>query len=48
MCDFAEDTFRQRTVLLKKYVDENESLQVEVINAAQVAVANLKHPPSKQ
>ena len=39
--------FKRRLVVLKKYVDENQDLQVEVLYALQLAIANLEHPPSK-
>ena len=33
--------------MLKKYVNENYDLQVEVLYALQLAIAKLEHPPSK-
>ena len=30
---------------MKKWVDENEELQIEVLNAMQVSMDWLKHPP---
>ena len=47
LCVFTEKTFKNRLLLLKRYVDENESLQLEILYASQVAVTRLKHPPSK-
>ena len=34
-------------MVLKKYVNENYDLQVEVLCALQLAIAKLEHPPSK-
>ena len=46
-CLFTEEIFKNRLLLLKRHVDENESLQLEILYASQVAVTKLKHPPSK-
>ena len=34
-------------MVLKKYVDVNHDLQVEVLYALQISIAKLEHPPSK-
>ena len=47
-CIFTGEVFKNRLLLLKKHVDENESLQLEILHACQVAVTKLKHPPSKK
>ena len=46
-CIFTEEIFKNRLLLLKRCVDEDESLQLEILYASQVAVTKLKHPPSK-
>ena len=43
--EFNADRFRTLSVLLNKYAGEDDALQVEILNAAQVTVAKLNHPP---
>ena len=43
--EFNADRFRTLSVLLNKCAGEDGVLQVEVLNAAQVTVAKLNHPP---
>ena len=43
--EFNADRFRTLSVSLRKYADEDDVLQVEILNAAQVTVAKLNHPP---
>ena len=42
--ELSVDKFRPLSLLLKKHVDENDSLQIEILNAAQVTVSQLGHP----
>ena len=43
--EFNADRFRTLSVSLRKYANEDDVLQVEILNAAQVTVAKLNHPP---
>jgi hypothetical protein len=45
-CIYNEENFRNRLLLLKKWVDEDEKLQGVVLDGVQVGVTLLKHPPS--
>ena len=45
-CILSDDEFRHRLTVVKKCVDENEYLQVQVLNAVQISMEHLKHPPS--
>ena len=47
-CILSDDEFRHRLTVVKKCVDENEYLQVQVLNAVKISMEHLKHPPSKQ
>ena len=47
-CRFADELFKYKLLLLKKHVNENEALQLEMLYATQVAVTKLKHPPCKK
>ena len=40
--------FVKRATVLRKYVDEDRELQVQILYALQVVVTKLEHPPSKQ
>jgi len=42
---FEDECFKKRLMVLKKYVDENQDLQMEVLYALQITVAKLEHPP---
>ena len=42
-----EDHFSKRAVMIKKYVGEDEDLQLRVLQAVQAAVAKVKHPPGE-
>ena len=42
------ERFKKRLMVLKKYVDESQDLQMEVLYALQITVAKLEHPPSKR
>ncbi len=44
---YNEDMFVKRATVLKKYVDEDRELQVQILYALQVVVTKLEHPPSK-
>ena len=44
---YNSELFTTRAIILKKYVDEDTSLQVQVLYALQVAVTKLEHPPSE-
>ena len=43
---FQDERFNKRMIVLKKYVNMNKDLQLEVLYALQIAVAKLEHPPS--
>jgi len=45
---FEDERFKRCLMVLKKYVDENQDLQMEVLYALQITVAKLEHPPSKR
>eukprot|EP00731_Ephydatia_muelleri_P015324 Em0008g1044a len=42
---YAEEMFHRRLVILRKYVNSDENLELEVLLALQAAVAKLDHPP---
>ena len=44
---YAEEMFHQRLVILRKYVNSDENLELEVLLALEMAVAKLDHPPSE-
>jgi len=44
---FNHDFFIKRAIVLKKYVDVDQELQLEILYGLQVAITNLDHPPSK-
>ena len=45
---FEDKRFKKRLMVLKKYVDESQDLQMEILYALQITVAKLEHPPSKR
>ena len=45
---FQSEEFKRRSaVVLKKYVDSKQNLQLEILYAFQITVAKLNHPPRK-
>ena len=44
---YEENLFTQRLVILMKYVNSDENLELEVLLALQAAVAKMDHPPSE-
>ncbi len=44
---YNEAMFVKRATVLKKYVDEDRDLQVQILYALQVSITKLEHPPSE-
>ncbi len=41
---FREEDFKKRLIVVKKYSDVSEDLQLEILYALQLAIARLSHP----
>ncbi len=41
---FREEDFKKRLIVVKKYSDVSEDLQLEILYALQLAIARLRHP----